>query len=200
MGYEQGERWARRWLVALLLAIAGLATPAEVRAHGLGFHVAAGAGENFHGQFGLSWDTAVARDSLLNFRMNLGYERFELKNEAGNQEDFAGGILEETLGVRLLANERLRLWAGPQLSTGLYNGDLGIGYGVALGGNLHFDSLTSLGLTVSLRRMEYSGFLSGDEKETVAALRLDFFFRLPRDDFRRTVAADAPATSKPVGE
>lgn len=190
----------RSWFLAVTVALlAGLTAPGAARAHGLGLHVAAGAGENLHGQFGLSWDTAVARDSLLNFRMNLGYERFELEDDWGWKEDYHGVILEETLGVCLLANERLRLWAGPQLVTGLYDGDVGIAYGAALGGNLHLDPLTSLGLTVSLRRMEYSGFIGGDEKETVAALRLDFFFRL-RDDFRRKVAADAPATSKPAGE
>lgn len=178
----------RSWLAVILLAtgVAVLVVAGRAQAHGLGAHAAVGVGERSHQQVGFTWDTALASDRLLNFRLNLGYERFELRNEFGDEYDYKGVILEETLGVRLLANERLRLWAGPQLVTALYSGEAGAGWGVALGGNWHLEGVTSLGLTLSVRRMDYSSLVWGkDEKETVGSLQLLLMFRLPRDVYRR---------------
>jgi len=157
----------------------------EAQAHGLGFHVAAAQGESGHFQIGGSWDTAVAENRLINYRMNLGLETFKLKNYWGETEKLSGWILENTLGFRLFADDKVRIWAGPQIITGFYKEDLGIGLGLSLGANFHLDKKRSLGMTIGARRSEYSGIWDYSEYESVGYLRLDYFFRSKNDYFTK---------------
>jgi hypothetical protein len=181
----------RRASVVFRLVLAGVSivggivfNAPEARGHGFGFHITGGLGEHLHRQAGLSWDTAVAEDRLFNYRLNLGYEAFELNEDGGFREKFDGLILENTFGFRLLATEGMRLWGGPQIITGIYEGDIGLGAGLSLGANLHVSESSSVGITLGARSIEYSGFLGGTESESIGYLRLDFFYRSMRDRFR----------------
>ncbi len=184
MKVRQSRAWTLRGLAVILLGVVVLFSSSEVWAHGLGVHFSEGIGENQHSQLGLSWDTSVAMNRAFNYRLNLGYEQFKLDDKFGVEEKFEGWILENTFGFMILANENLRLWAGPQLVTGLYESDLGIGIGMSLGINLHIGESSSLGLTLGVRRSEYSGILDTSDHETIGYLRMDLFFRTTNDYFR----------------
>jgi len=173
-----------RLLVAGIFVTGGsLLNAGDAQALGLGLHVAVGQGENNHEQIGISLDTAVAEDRQFNYRMNLGFEKFELEDHWGDKDKFSGWILENTFGFQILANEKLKLWAGPQIVTGLYENDFGFGLGASLGVNLHIGDKTSLGITLGVRRSEYSGILDDSEYDTIGYLRVDFFFRTAGDRF-----------------
>lgn len=191
MTMAAGQKVRRRlWLTGLILLAGIIMSPVNGWGHGFGVHVAAGQGDSAHRQAGLSWDTAVADATLFNYRMNLGREKFRLDNSWGEKEKMSGTILENTFGFRLLANEQLRLWAGPQLVAGIYDGEIGAGAGLALGVNLHLMPRLSLGVTVGGRRSEYSGLLGGSDLESIGYLRIDLFFRLPGDRFQTPQQAD----------
>ena len=183
------NRWSGkgvfRFLMIGLLAAGGfIASASGAQAHGLGFHIANGTGEHSHQQIGFSWDTAVAEDQPFNYRLNLGYEKFALDRNDGGRDNFSGWILENTFGYRILANNNLRFWGGPQVVTGLYENDFGLGAGLALGINLHLSGVTSLGITAGVRRSDYSSIMGRDHMENIGYLRFDFFLRTPGDRFR----------------
>jgi hypothetical protein len=174
------------YIPASILMVGGILFHASgVCAHGWGVHVAGGLGDHSHKQVGLSWDTTVAEDRLFNYRMNLGYEWFELDESYGAREKFSGVFLENTFGFRLFANEGMRLWWGPQTVMGIYDAEIGFGLGLSLGANLHVSETSTIGITFGARSMEYNGLLGGTEREKVGYLRLDFFYRLVRDRFRK---------------
>jgi len=183
METERRRLRCARILVSMLLgALTLVPLPEQAWGHGLGLYTAAAAGDHQHTQFGLTWDTCVARACPFNYRMNLGYESFKFDDDWGETENYHGVILENTFAGRLYASPAMRLWAGPQLITGLYNNDLGLGIGLSAGCNLHASENTSLGLSVGVRRMLYSDAWD-DDRETLGFLRLELLFRLGADTF-----------------
>jgi hypothetical protein len=164
-------------LVSFILLRAG-----EAQGHGFGLFYS----DSFNAesrQAGLSWDTCVAADRLFNYRMNLGFEWLEIEDDSESNNN--GVLLDNTFGFRLLANEVLRLWAGPQVAVGIYDGNIGYGAGASLGSNLHLTEAMSLGLTAGVRAMRYEGVFGGEDSETIGFLRLDLFFRTPGDRFQK---------------
>jgi len=171
-------------VVSILLASFTLMSPVgNAWGHGLGLHTSVAAGDHLHSQLGLTWDTGVAHDRPFSYRLNLGYESFKLDDDWGATENYHGVILENTFGGRLYASPAMRLWAGPQVITGFYNHDLGLGIGLSTGCNLHVSEHASLGLSIGARRMLYSAPMGGDDRETVGFLRLELLYRLGRDRF-----------------
>ena len=165
-------------MVSILFLGAG-----QAQGHGFGlFYADSLSGESR--QVGLSWDTAVAADRLFNYRMNLGYEWLDFEEDHGDSSN-SGVTLDNTFGFRFLGNEVMRLWAGPQITVGAYDGDVGYGVGASLGGNFHVSEAMSLGLTAGVRAMRYEGIMGGADSKTIGFLRLDVFFRTPSDRFRK---------------
>lgn len=141
--------------VAALLACVLAPTPAQ--ALGVGPYVFGGAGQvkddyasanyNFGG-IGLALDTAVAEDTLFNYRLQLGYARvsFEHGDTDGNRFE-----MRHIFGFGVLRTKEVRLWLGPQI--GLYYDDesyasyVGANIGPALGVNVQFGPVVSLAVT-----------------------------------------------------
>lgn len=99
----------------------------------------------------LIFDTAVAKDKLLNLRLSLGYEHGDYQGPL----DSSRGTLGGTFGFALLKNQTLRLWAGPRLVLGygvlddnkrVEGHDFNVGLGPVLGANFHLSGEVSLGL------------------------------------------------------
>ena len=57
-------------------------------------------------------DTAVARNTVFNYRLNLGYEKFESKDADLDMESI---IVDNTFGFAAFRNKVVRLWLGPQV-------------------------------------------------------------------------------------
>ena len=140
--------------VAALLAC--VLAPTQARAIGLGPYVSGGGGQlkadygnaNYKfGGIGLALDTAVAEDTLFNYRLQLGYARASYDYSDGNRFE-----MRHIFGFGVLRTEQVRLWLGPQI--GLDYEDFGGGsyvganIGPALGVNVQFGPVVSLAVTV----------------------------------------------------
>jgi hypothetical protein len=118
--------------------------------------------DNF--SIGLVLDTAVARRSVFNYRLELGYTTMSADAETTNYEfDFAGGEMNHTFGFAIVKARSTRIWLGPKFrlaggsgeivnSDGIFGGLTGtadatyvsLGAGPVLGGNHHFGSVMSV--------------------------------------------------------
>lgn len=155
--------------------------------------------------FGLVFDSCVARNSLFNYRLNIGCKNaeYEWRN---HQLDVSGISMEHTFGFSLLRTRDVRLWIGPQLHLGFLDGDtnydaditmIGWGLGPVLGLNFHTGSVVSFGIELGARYNAYFGNLeykvsrgsSGytyteterddvDNRETIVFLNFSLLFRI----------------------
>lgn len=67
--------------------------------------------------YGILADTSVAMDSLLNYRLGIGYESviYFLHNSDYGDLELRHIILSATLGIGIIRSEDLRFWVGPQI-------------------------------------------------------------------------------------
>jgi hypothetical protein len=116
-----------------------------------------------HYGVGFTFDTAVASDSLFNYRLDIGYQHVAAKYEAKSNlvklegsEDGDGISIDNVFGFGIVRNSRMRLWVGPavRISTDFFSPsgysdyyDFGIGAGPEIGLNFHVNDRISLGLT-----------------------------------------------------
>ena len=123
---------------------------------------------------GIVFDTAVAKDTLLNYRLNLGYERWEDDVKDSNTKyQMDSAVLRNTLGFGVLRTKMLRLWLGPQFSLSYAQGNpesdsnfdiklFGVGFGPAVGLNLNLGKVVTLAFTFGGRYTWYTG--TGDRE------------------------------------
>lgn len=104
---------------------------------------------------GFAFDTAVARDHVFNYRLNIGYERVYQESDSGVEVISNGAALSNTFGFGIVRTDAVRVWLGPALrfgfdvqkNTGGDIWDFDIGGGPVLGFNFHVGDRVSLGLT-----------------------------------------------------
>jgi len=94
---------------------------------------------------GLILDTAVEKDSLLNYRLEIGYDK-KTFDGGGERDKYA---MNNTFGFGILRNDLVRIWLGPEV--GIYYCEtaggfnyFGGGIGPAIGTNVHLTDLISL--------------------------------------------------------
>ncbi len=111
--------------------------------------------------FGFAFDTAVAKDKLFNYRLNVGYQwiRHDYPSEFGILQDHEiemnGLTIDNTFGFGIVRNRVMRLWLGPALRLGFLFYDVAdvdffefrLGIGPQLGVNFHLGDRVSLGIT-----------------------------------------------------
>lgn len=137
---------------------------------------------------GMALDSAVARDRLFNYRLNIGYE--EMTHDKGELDSF---VMDHDFGFALYRSEAARLWFGPELRTSWGSHDtFGFGIGPVLGLNLHTGPEISIALKGGYL---VTGFAGGDwpddeeedfedyEEAAHAFVNLAIFFRSPGDRF-----------------
>lgn len=126
---------------------------------------------------GLTLDTAVARDRLFNYRLNLDYQHAWLNASSPdlptiNEFEYDGFEIDNIFGFGAIRRESLRWWIGPaiRLAAGraLLRADGGalvqslpqfdVGAGIVTGVNLHWGKHFSLGATLGYY-INYSGLL-----------------------------------------
>lgn len=125
---------------------------------------------------GFVFDTAVAADTLFNYRASIGYQHVDqdfddVGNLSGGSFDGNGISLDNAFGFGVVRNERIRLWIGPaiRLSMDWFDGDhgddfydLGIGAGPEIGLNFHANDRFSLGLTAGYQILYVASFFDDD--------------------------------------
>lgn len=116
-----------------------------------------------HQGFEFVLDTAVARNTVFNYRLNLGYEKFESKDMDLEMDSIT---VDNTFGFAVLRTKVIRLWLGPQLRFSYSHDDdsddleidlLGFGIGPVIGVNLNFSELVTPSFTVGYRVTKYEG-------------------------------------------
>ena len=121
---------------------------------------------------GFVFDTAVARDKLFNYRLNVSVVRLdiELDDVFNSEAELAGVAFDNTFGFGVLRTEKVRLWVGPRIRLGFYGGDadsfsgndddvtaVDFGVGGALGANFHVGPAVSLGFETGVMISGYGG-------------------------------------------
>ncbi len=106
---------------------------------------------------GIVLDTAVARNSAFNYRLNIGAHNFQYKfgDEHANSYTGQGGHIENIFGLGIGRNHKIRLWIGPTIGAKYEKGNnttyntiklttWSIYGGIALGCNIHTSESSSL--------------------------------------------------------
>lgn len=125
---------------------------------------------------GFVLDTNTARDSLFNYRMNLGYEKLEMEDtklSPGAKLNLDGWVLDNTFGFGVYRNRNIRVWLGPQIRLAYYNGDaesangvtdpyhdyhlFAFGFAPVVGVNFNPGDLFTSSLTMGYRFTKYYG-------------------------------------------
>lgn len=114
--------------------------------------------DNEHRSFGFVLDTAVAKDKVFNYRLQVGLDKWEEENsDTGDKFEIDGFVVENDFGFGVVRRESFRLWLGPTLrieyGEGIYNDNtdeeaafFGIGVGPVIGVNFNFGRIFTLGL------------------------------------------------------
>jgi hypothetical protein len=209
----------KRTLASLTGVVMGLAllAPSGALAFGLGAYVegAAGSvdwtfedefgrdfdvdGDEKRGTFGFVLDTAVAKDTLFNYRLSVGFSRFDADfDDVGETLELSGLVVDNTFGFGVYRSESLRLWLGPQVRLAFYTGEFEdsgfevdvIEFALApvVGLNLHLGRTMSLAFAAGYR---FSGYAGSDEDDDDITGRgrevfgnLSLLFRLSDDRWK----------------
>jgi len=145
----QSKRPGRSSLFAVLAVVAMLIAPLPAAASfGLYFDTAVGgvmpeapyAGgldyDTTRLSVGISTDSAVAKDKLFNYRMNLGYENVrERIDPVGVFGIYHGASFENIFGFAVYRSKLMRVWLGPSLriASGVLDHDSLLGAGLVAG-------------------------------------------------------------------
>ena len=124
---------------------------------------------------GLALDTAVAKDKLFNYRMNLGYENTRERYQDVEFARFHQGSFENIFGFGVYRSKLMRVWLGPALriAAGTADGDTGLGAlvpgkvvnltaggGLAAGVNVHTGNFGSAAFTLGYQYSYQGRFIT----------------------------------------
>lgn len=127
-----------------------------------------GSGNATPAGFGFVFDTNCATPELLNYRLNAGYEATAINPDNSNRsESFQALVLDNALGFGIMANQAVRVWAGPTARVGYLMGtgsgftkEAGsaiFGLGAVVGVNYHLGLDHDLSMAFGVRSDWYNG-------------------------------------------
>lgn len=131
--------------------------------------------------YGLVLDTALAKDSVVNLRLNVGY--YNWQEEDQNEEiidlDGAQGVFD--LGFGIVRTQSLRFWIGGELSAAYGVGSLegfdafevyliNVGIGPVAGLNFHIGDRLTFGIKAGYL---FEGFI-GEGENTITDTTVDY--------------------------
>ncbi len=151
---------------------------------------------------GIAWDSNLAADELLNYRVNIGFRHLE-PSEGDDDLRLDGLSAQFTVGLAPLRTESMRFWLGPSIGVSYLvcdecagsgnNADVhqaSLGLGPEFGLNLHLDERVTMSVTArytfeSTAQKVYfpsnSQFDRGWQGRT--SLNVSFFLRNDDDQF-----------------
>jgi hypothetical protein len=111
--------------------------------------------------FGFVLDTAVAKNRVFNYRLNLGFERKDYEFESGDTLEIDNFVVVNDFGFGVVRTPQIRFWLGPELKitsgSGYVDDDedfevdlVSVGIGPVLGLNVHVGKLVTLGFKTGL--------------------------------------------------
>lgn len=188
-------------ILAIIFCVSCLTTNAM--AIGLGFNLSVGGGHtewDIEDQYiyntekdesddtrvgiGFIFDTAVAKNSFFNYRLNIGSESVEYDFDKSGKYETSGWFMAHDFGFAIVRKKNLRLWAGPEIRFSYSEGDLddasvnseinifSVGVGPVIGLNLNFNKGITLALKAGALAMSSTGEI--DVKNFLAPADPDF--------------------------
>jgi hypothetical protein len=144
--------------------------------------------DNEHRSFGFVLDTAVAKDKVFNYRLQVGIDKWKEKDFDGGEFEIDGFVVDNDFGFGVVRRENFRLWLGPELrieyGEGILNDNtdaevalIGIGVGPVIGVNFNFGKTFTLGLKSGYLFEGYGGTgrdLLDSESYTIRSRQLYF--------------------------
>ena len=122
-----------------------------------------------HAGFGMAMDTAPARDSLFNYQLNIGYDRFRnVKGGEWGPVDLEGPVISNNFGFGSMISKTTRFWIGPEVRVTWMNGHpdrykdykihlFGVGIGPVVGMNINYDDKHTVVLKMGFQYLNYVG-------------------------------------------
>lgn len=172
--------------LGLLALVAILASASSASATGYGLYLDYGWGPVDGGVQGVGYDmgltsvgftldSAVAKDKLFNYRMNLGYQYGRMRFNGEKFGAFNGGTFENVFGFGVYRDPRMRIWLGPSLRVATSVLDkssvnvpvpgnyvrLTAGGGIAAGINWHTGNVGSVAFTIGYQYAYLGEFVTG---------------------------------------
>jgi len=127
-----------------------------------------------HTGYGFVLDTAIAKNKLFNYRLNLGMEEFTSEGGDNSTEyEFDSFVIDNTFGFAVFKNKLVRLWVGPQIRVSFSDGKIkgtddfdislfGFGIGPVFGANFNLGKVFTPAVTIGYRYTGYAG--TGENK------------------------------------
>jgi hypothetical protein len=121
-----------------------------------------------HFSMGFTIDTGV-RERFFNYRFSLGMDNIRYKSDDKEAElSMTGVVTVHDFGFQIRNSEKSRLWAGPEVRLGTYQGGLGsdtdadieltgFGVGAVLGYNRFMSDTSTLSLRAGIINQAYFG-------------------------------------------
>jgi len=163
----------------------------NVHAAGFGFYGSAGSGsgdftyegspsfdvDTTHTGMGFVFDSNVSQDKLFNYQLNVGYDKFNIEDNSGDDLELSGLLISNAFGFGIVRTEGFRLWIGPEIRLTWVSGNLntydydafGLGLGPAIGMNFNLPGPVSLGIKAGYQVMNYAG-----EATSASSITTDF--------------------------
>jgi len=133
--------------------------------------------------FGFVLDTAVAKNRVFNYRLELGYERKNYEDEAGAILEMDNFVVVNDFGFGVVRTPKLRFWLGPELKIASGSGNVdtdedevvdydlvNVGIGPVVGLNFHIGKLVTLGFKSGLL---FESFI-GQAKHEITREEIDY--------------------------
>ncbi len=120
---------------------------------------------------GVLWDSDVATNDALNFRLQFGYRLGIRELDEHSDETVNGLVLDTTIGYGVLRSSVMRVWAGPsaRLAYDWYGSagdvdivDLGIGIGPRFGVNVHLSETLSATASIAYHYIYLSELIESE--------------------------------------
>jgi len=134
----------------------------------------------------------LTKNKVFSYRLQVGYESRDIEDDDNVTIELDGLVITNTFAFGGNTSERVRLWGGPQVLVGFYDGEtdkdfagdelsyepFAFGLGVAAGANFGVGSgKTILTTTIGMRTLGFSGDTEWyDEDEQLDGYTTEFFF------------------------
>ena len=119
--------------------------------------------------FGFVMDSNLAANRVFNYRLNVGFDRLDMEDEADTTLELGGLVVDNTFGFGIVRTRAFRLWLGPQVRFGFYGGEtdnsgtkldaavFAFGLAPVLGANLNLGAHFTLSITTGYRFLGFAG-------------------------------------------
>lgn len=133
----------------------------------------------------------LTKNKVFSYRLQVGYERRDIEDDDNTTLELDGFVVNNTFAFGGNTSERVRIWGGPQVLVGFYDGETdkdylgdeisfsGAGFGLGAAGGVNFglgSGKTVLTTTLGVRVFGFAGESEWyDEKEDLDGGTTEFF-------------------------